>query len=204
MIFDRFSRTKTMQKRGLVRGFCKMDCGYRAGRTKMQRVTTGRICWVAEPKEIKLVRGEAFQRQGRPYCALASLIWLRWLANGQRHADRARAESRASKLTTPQETERTPAVCRSIDAIGQEYLSQGWRHAEVVLGQTSFGVGCQLHLVYISRADGAGAVRRDCCGDCEADAYTMTAGDRKRSLNRHTGLEQLGSVHVLLLRSIDG
>ena len=70
-IFDRFSRTKQCRSEALVRGFCKMDCGYRAGRTKTQRVTTGRICWVAEPKEIKLVRGEAFQRQGRPYCAVA-------------------------------------------------------------------------------------------------------------------------------------
>jgi hypothetical protein len=27
---------------------------------------------------------------------------------------------------------------------------------------------------------GLGAVRGDCCGDCEADAYTTTTGDRKR------------------------
>lgn len=89
-------------------------------------------------------------------------------------------------------------------------ITQGRRHAEVVLGQTSFGVGCRLHfvgtLVCVSRADGAGAVRRDCCGDCEADAYTMTAGDRKRLLSRLAGPGQPGLVHVLLslLRSIDG
>ena len=56
------------------------------------------------------------------------------------------------------------------------------------------------HLVGVSRA---GAVRRDCCGNCEADAYTMSAGDRKRLLSRLAGLGQPGLVHVLLLRSID-
>jgi hypothetical protein len=32
----------------------------------------------------------------------------------------------------------------------------------------------------VSCADGAGAVRRDCCSDCEADACTASTGDRKR------------------------
>jgi hypothetical protein len=171
-----------------------MDCGYRAGRTKTQRVTTGRICWVAEPKEIKLVRGEAFQRQGRPYCVLASLICLRWLANGQRHADRARAENRASKLTTPQERERTPAVCRSIDAIGQKHSSHKVGVTQklcLVRHRLAWAAGYTCgHLGGVSRA---GAVRRDCCGDCEADAYTMTAGDRIRLLSRLAGLQAWGS-----------
>lgn len=39
-----------------------------------------------------------------------------------------------------------------------------------------FGCGLQVTVsgscVVVSCADGAGAVRRDYCGDCEADAYT--------------------------------
>lgn len=103
-----------------------------------------------------------------------SLILLGLPTDKQRHADRARC--RAPNLTTAQEsTESGDSLAEQHDwraAFDMVSVTQSGCFVRICLGQ------CLGSCVVVSRADGAGAVRRDCCGDCEADAYT--ADDRRQ------------------------
>jgi hypothetical protein len=130
-----------------------------AGRTKSSE-SRQRKCWA---REINVIES----RQESP--ADSHL-----LTDNQRHADRARC--RASNLTTPQTSTGAGASPLGRCDWMAGLLARCWRRAEWVLGQETFGCRLQMSIcgncVVVSCADGAGAVRRDCCGDCEADAYT--------------------------------